>query len=41
MRVTRLTHLVVQVCRDPILTLPPSYCGRAVTYRPTSFAPTA
>ncbi len=31
---TRLTHVVIQVCRDPIHTLPPSYCGRAVTYQP-------
>jgi hypothetical protein len=37
---TRVTHLVVQVCRDPLLTLPPSYCGRAVTYSPTSIGPT-
>ncbi|MGI5238506.1 hypothetical protein [Dactylosporangium sp. CA-139066] len=22
----------VQVCRNPVITLPPSYCGRAVTY---------
>lgn len=34
---TRLTHLVVQVCRDPVRTLPPSYCGRAVTYYPGIF----
>jgi hypothetical protein len=32
--VSSLTQLVVQVCRDPVLTLPPSYCGPAVTYRP-------
>jgi hypothetical protein len=38
---TPVTHLVVQVCRDPLVTLPPSYCGRAVTYRPTSITPTA
>lgn len=37
---TPVTHLVVQVCRDPLVTLPPSYCGRAVTYRPTSITPT-
>jgi hypothetical protein len=37
--VTRLTHLVIQVCRDPIFTLPPSYCGRAVTYYPGRFGP--
>lgn len=30
---SRITHLVVQVCRNPVVTLPPSYCGRAVTYR--------
>jgi hypothetical protein len=34
-----VTHLVVQVCRDPLVTLPPSYCGRTVTYRPTSVTP--
>jgi hypothetical protein len=28
-----LTQLTVQVCRDPVHTLPPSYCGKAVTYR--------
>lgn len=37
---TPVTHLVIQVCRDPIVTLPPSYCGKAVTYRPTSITPT-
>jgi hypothetical protein len=35
-----LTHLVIQVCRDPIVTLPPSYCGRAVKYSPTAITPT-
>jgi hypothetical protein len=34
-----VTHLEVQVCRDPVVTLPPSYCGRTVTYRPTSITP--
>jgi hypothetical protein len=29
-----LTRVVVQVCRNPVHTLPPSYCGRAVTYTP-------
>jgi hypothetical protein len=28
-----LTRLTVQVCRDPVHTLPPSYCGKTVTYR--------
>ncbi|MEV0563657.1 hypothetical protein [Dactylosporangium sp. NPDC050588] len=28
-----LTALTVQVCRDPVHTLPPSYCGKTVTYR--------
>jgi hypothetical protein len=27
-----LTQLTVQVCRDPVHTLPPSYCGKTVTY---------
>lgn len=27
-----LDRVVVQVCRSPINTLPPSYCGKAVTY---------
>jgi hypothetical protein len=27
-----LTKLTVQVCRDPVHTLPPSYCGKTVTY---------
>jgi hypothetical protein len=22
----------VQVCRNPVVTLPPSYCGKPVTY---------
>jgi hypothetical protein len=29
-----LTHLVVQVCREPLFILLPSYCGTAVTYAP-------
>lgn len=36
---TPVTHVVIQVCRDPILTLPPSYCGQAVTYRSSPVAP--
>jgi hypothetical protein len=35
---TGLSRVVVQVCRDPILTLPPSYCGKAVTYLPPPIA---
>lgn len=31
-----VTQLTVQVCRDPLVTLPPSYCGKAVTYSPIS-----
>jgi hypothetical protein len=31
---TFLTKLTVQVCRNPVHTLPPSYCGKAVTYTP-------
>ena len=27
-----IDRVVVQVCRDPIFTLPPSYCGKPVTY---------
>jgi hypothetical protein len=34
-----LTHLVVQVCRDPLVIKPPSYCGPSVTYRPTAITP--
>ncbi|WP_213454615.1 hypothetical protein [Rhizomonospora bruguierae] len=30
--VARIDRVVVQVCRSPLITLPPSYCGRAVTY---------
>jgi hypothetical protein len=29
---TAIDRVVVQVCRDPIVTLPPSYCGKPVTY---------
>lgn len=36
---TPVTHLEVQVCRDPLLTLPPSYCGKVVTYRQTAIPP--
>lgn len=36
-----VTHLVVQVCRDPLVTMPPSYCGRAVTYRASPITPAA
>jgi hypothetical protein len=28
----QITRIVVQVCRDPLVTLPPSYCGKAVQY---------
>ncbi|WP_406068928.1 hypothetical protein [Micromonospora sp. NBC_01638] len=27
-----ISRVVIQVCRSPIITLPPSYCGTAVTY---------
>ncbi len=30
---TVLTQLTVQVCRNPVHTLPPSYCGKTITYR--------
>lgn len=33
--VTYMDRIVVQVCRSPVSTMPPSYCGKAVTY----FAP--
>ncbi|MFG2041704.1 hypothetical protein [Dactylosporangium sp. NPDC048998] len=29
---TGVNRVVVQVCRNPVVTLPPSYCGKAVTY---------
>jgi hypothetical protein len=31
--VSRIDRLVIQVCRSPLNTLPPSYCGRPVEYR--------
>lgn len=31
---TPLTKVTVQVCRDPVHTLPPSYCGKLVSYIP-------
>ncbi|WP_225850481.1 hypothetical protein [Streptomyces sp. HPF1205] len=31
-RTGSIDHVVVQVCRDPVMTLPPSYCGKAVVY---------
>jgi hypothetical protein len=31
---TPLTSLTVQVCRNPVHTLPPSYCGKTATYTP-------
>lgn len=27
-----ISHVVIQVCRSPVNTLPPSYCGTAVRY---------
>lgn len=27
-----ISRVVIQVCRGPVITLPPSYCGTAVTY---------
>jgi hypothetical protein len=27
-----INRVVIQICRSPIFTLPPSYCGKAVTY---------
>jgi hypothetical protein len=29
---SEIDRIVVQVCRDPVRTLPPSYCGKAVEY---------
>ncbi|MEV8514587.1 hypothetical protein [Dactylosporangium sp. NPDC051484] len=29
---TGISSVVVQVCRTPVVTLPPSYCGKPVTY---------
>jgi hypothetical protein len=31
---TGISRVVVQVCRGPVNTLPPAYCGQAVTYTP-------
>jgi hypothetical protein len=31
-KASSIDHVVVQVCRSPIVTLPPSYCGKPVTY---------
>jgi hypothetical protein len=31
--VARIDRVVIQVCRHPLVTLPPSYCGKAVEYR--------
>jgi hypothetical protein len=28
----QITRIVVRVCRDPLVTLPPSYCGKPVEY---------
>lgn len=33
--IARIDRVVIQVCRSPLNTLPPSYCGRAVEYRPS------
>ncbi|MGI5186410.1 hypothetical protein ACQEVZ_60270 [Dactylosporangium sp. CA-152071] len=27
-----ISRVVIQVCRNPVITLPPSYCGKPVTY---------
>jgi hypothetical protein len=32
--ITYMDRVVVQVCRNPVRTTPPSYCGKAVTYFP-------
>jgi hypothetical protein len=32
--VSRVDRLVIQVCRNPLTTLPPVYCGPAVSYGP-------
>lgn len=34
----QITRVVVQVCRDPLVTLPPSYCGKPVEYDPPPVA---
>jgi hypothetical protein len=31
--IARIDRIVIQVCRHPLVTLPPSYCGKAVEYR--------
>jgi hypothetical protein len=31
--VVRIDRVVIQVCRHPLFTLPPSYCGRPTEYR--------
>jgi hypothetical protein len=31
---TGIDRIVIQVCRSPVNTLPPTYCGTAVTYTP-------
>jgi hypothetical protein len=31
--VARIDRVVVQVCRHPLVTLPPSYCGKPAEYR--------
>ena len=31
--VARIDRVVIQVCRHPLVTLPPSYCGKAAEYR--------
>jgi hypothetical protein len=31
--IARIDRVVVQVCRNPLVTLPPSYCGRPAEYR--------
>lgn len=33
-----ISKVVVQVCRNPVVTLPPSYCGPSVTYLPPPVA---
>jgi hypothetical protein len=35
---TSISRIVIQVCRGPVHTLPPTYCGRAVTYTPPPVA---
>jgi hypothetical protein len=37
--ISRIDRLVVQVCRHSSSTVPPSYCGRAVEYRPIVITP--